>query len=279
MEKAKISEQSNTATAELDGKEKFCLNCGTKLHDGNYCHICGQPASAGRLTTKNLGIHILSGLTRINKQFLTTILNLTYRPWRVAADYIKGKRARYVAPVQLLIVLIFISLAITSFMGREWGLSERYGQLNLVNGDSATAAGINYVARYLITSLTWVYLLMLIPTIPVLRLFHRMAGIKKYNTAEYIVAALYMSCFILTMSIIFQIPSIIARAMPGSDFTMPKGLLLAIVLTMFCISFYKSLGASKKGVVTKILMLMLFVLSTFIFYLAIIAGFAYIHYG
>lgn len=85
-----------------------CANCGTEFN-GNYCPICGQKSSVGRLTWSSVrkGISMLWGLE--SRSMLNTLLQLIVRPGYLIGDYLDGKRKQSYPPVKLLVIVgIFI---------------------------------------------------------------------------------------------------------------------------------------------------------------------------
>jgi hypothetical protein len=84
-----------------------CKNCGT-VYDGNFCPQCGQGAAEKRLGWKAVGVDILGGFMNISSGFLHTLIRLFYYPGRMIRDFIRGKRANYFRPFQLLFVLAAI---------------------------------------------------------------------------------------------------------------------------------------------------------------------------
>ena len=244
-----------------------CLNCGATLYEGNFCHICGQAANTGRLTTKNMGVVVLSSLTRINKHFLHTVKYLLICPWRVITDYIKGKRVAYTAPVQLLIVLTFLLVVVSPFIGSDIGLAKDYGNVTLLAGENWLVSGVNAVFRTIISSLTLTFLLMLIPAVPVLQLVHRIAGVRKYNLAEYIVGALYVSCFILVIDLVSLPLDGLNNLCLGEKSGLSVMIEGCFVLTILFMTLFKSFASSGKGRLAKILLIVLFCMLCFLFYL------------
>lgn len=257
--------------------QRVCLNCGATLHPGNYCHMCGQPADTGRLTAANLGVTVLSGLTRINRKFLFTIRNLLTRPWRVVSDYIGGRRSAYTAPVQLLIVLVFIQVAVASMFGQESSLASVYGNTRFIEAPGAVFTAINAVVRFLITSVTFLYIIVLIPAVPLVRFFHRRLGIRRYNLAEYVVAALYMSCFILAATMLLNLPlRVFDYLCPGKTFVGTL-IIFLVVMTVFVRALYKSFASSSKKRFAKVTAIVLFLVVTVVFYLCLFVLFFMIH--
>lgn len=231
-----------------DAGQSVCLNCGAELHEGNFCHICGQPTDTRRLTTKNMGVTIISGLTRINGRFLNTFLAVLLKPWTVVSNYIGGKRVRYVAPVQMLIVLVFVNFALTGIFGlQRSGISQHMSGFDFIVGDGVVVGTVNSIVRFLLSSMVMLYILLMLPAIPVVRTFHRWAGIRKYNIAEYIVGAIYMACFILALNIVLMTPEIFLHYIGIECETVQMIVTIALIFIMFSAIFYKSLSSSGKS--------------------------------
>lgn len=183
-----------------------CLNCGEHLVDGgHYCHNCGQQTAAERLTARNFTVSLFAGLTRINRGVVYTCCNLLLRPWRVIADYIRGRRVRYTAPVQLLLVLSFLTVAVGGIVDMaDADKAEDIAELFL--GDSVIAESLNRFLSFCLNSTVLQYLFMLLPAVPALIFCHRIKsnGQYRYNVAEYLLAALYMSDAILLFQLLLS---------------------------------------------------------------------------
>lgn len=177
--------------------KRRCLNCGEPLVDGGrFCHCCGQQTAAERLTARNFAVSLFAGLTRINRGVLFTCCNLLIRPWRVIADYIRGRRVRYTTPVQLLLVLSFLTVVV----GGVVDIAET-DQVNEVAdvfvGNGVVAESMNRFLTFCLNSTVIQYLVMLLPAIPAIMFVNRRKGEQRYNIAEYLLAAVYMSDAIL----------------------------------------------------------------------------------
>lgn len=88
-------------------KEHKCLNCGNVFH-GNYCNVCGQYNCADRITTKSILSGFGNGFFNMDVRIVKTLMALILRPGMLIVDYLKGKRADYFRPFQLLFVLAAI---------------------------------------------------------------------------------------------------------------------------------------------------------------------------
>ncbi len=83
-----------------------CLNCGTPLL-GDYCHVCGQTADVHRSLAHVLE-ELLHGVSHFDSRFWRTIPLLLVRPGKLTRDYVMGRRQRYIAPVALFLLTIFL---------------------------------------------------------------------------------------------------------------------------------------------------------------------------
>lgn len=81
-------------------KEKDCLNCGTLVH-GRFCHACGQENIVPHQSFGHLVKHFVFDLFHFDGKFFDTLRNLLFRPGKVPAGYIQGKRVRYLDPIRM----------------------------------------------------------------------------------------------------------------------------------------------------------------------------------
>ncbi|OYW15187.1 MAG: hypothetical protein B7Y82_12125 [Sphingomonadales bacterium 32-65-25] len=96
------------------GQSGACANCGTAL-SGPFCSKCGQRAHLHR----SIGVvfhEFLHGITHFDGKAWTTLPMLLFRPGRLIRSYIDGHRARYVAPVPLFLMVIFLMFFVLSFV-------------------------------------------------------------------------------------------------------------------------------------------------------------------
>lgn len=96
------------ALLTAEGKEPAaitCLNCGHTF-TGNYCPVCGQAASTGRLRLKSMIMDFLSDLSNMDNRIVRTLVELVLRPGYMARNYIvDGKRQTYYKPIALLFLI------------------------------------------------------------------------------------------------------------------------------------------------------------------------------
>ncbi len=91
-----------------------CANCGTAL-SGEFCSHCGQRAHFHR-TLHEVGHEILHGVTHFDGKTWNTLPMLLLSPGQLTRDYIHGKRARYIAPVSLFLLVVFLMFFVFSFV-------------------------------------------------------------------------------------------------------------------------------------------------------------------
>ena len=90
-----------------------CRNCGVPLQ-GGYCHVCGQKAAHSDVTLRELAheaVHEFSHLD--NSKIVQTLKLLLFKPGELTAEFLRGRRARYIPPLRLYLVcsLVFFALA------------------------------------------------------------------------------------------------------------------------------------------------------------------------
>ncbi len=85
---------------------KHCLNCGALL-TGSYCSACGQKDVELHESFWHLLAHFTGDFFHFDSKFFRTMIPLMVKPGFLTNEYIRGKRASYMKPVQL---YIFVSV-------------------------------------------------------------------------------------------------------------------------------------------------------------------------
>lgn len=94
--------------------ERLCRNCQTPLQ-GEYCYHCGQrEGRRDRLFSEAVG-EAVGDLFNWDSRFWRTLLPLLLRPGFLTAQFIAGRRARYVPPFRLYLVISFITFLVLAF--------------------------------------------------------------------------------------------------------------------------------------------------------------------
>ncbi|GAB1594788.1 DUF3667 domain-containing protein [Lysobacter claricitrinus] len=89
-----------------------CDNCGTMLQ-GHYCHACGQNAHNPLSSFTHALEEVFESFWHLDGRAFRTFRDL-FVPGRVACNYLRGHRVRYIPPLRLFLVLVVI----TFFVGR-----------------------------------------------------------------------------------------------------------------------------------------------------------------
>ena len=95
-----------------------CLNCGSELH-GQYCGHCGQRASSRLISLWELTRDAFGDLFELDSRLWRTLVPLLVRPGKLTKDYLEGRRARYMPPFRMYLVLSVIFFVVAFFDPRD----------------------------------------------------------------------------------------------------------------------------------------------------------------
>jgi hypothetical protein len=95
-----------------------CLNCGTRLR-GQYCGTCGQRSRSRLISLWELVSDAFGDLFEIDSRLWQTLIPLMIRPGRLTHDYLQGRRARYMPPFRMYLVLSLLFFVVAFFDPRE----------------------------------------------------------------------------------------------------------------------------------------------------------------
>jgi hypothetical protein len=87
-----------------------CLNCGAALQ-GPYCALCGQKHDPHRHTVGHFIAETAESLSHADSRLWVTLWKLLSKPGLLAVEFFEGRRARYLPPIRLyLVVSVFFFL-------------------------------------------------------------------------------------------------------------------------------------------------------------------------
>jgi hypothetical protein len=95
-----------------------CLNCGTELR-GQYCGHCGQRARNRLISIWELLRDAFGDLLELDSRLWRTLIPLLIRPGQLTRDYLEGRRARYMPPFRMYLVLSVIFFVVAFFDPRD----------------------------------------------------------------------------------------------------------------------------------------------------------------
>jgi hypothetical protein len=119
-------------------KEHNCLNCGFHV-DKHYCSSCGQPNIELKESFWNFIGHSIAHYFHFDSKFFQTMSPLLTKPGMVTLDYIAGKRARYINPVNLYIFVSIVYFLVVP------AAREQHSNHDFENKKVANAASINNI--------------------------------------------------------------------------------------------------------------------------------------
>jgi hypothetical protein len=97
-----------------EGPGALCRNCGARLA-GRYCSNCGQAADVHVPSTRELIHEVLEGLTHSDSRIWSTLGSLLLKPGKLTQEFIAGRRAAYLPPFRLYLILSVAFFLIASF--------------------------------------------------------------------------------------------------------------------------------------------------------------------
>ena len=114
-EPARVDAVDDTRHAvEARATTASCRNCDAAMH-GPYCAWCGQRVVDADPTTRELAHDAAQEVLNVDGKILSTLRLLFTRPGFLTVEHLRGRRARYVAPIRLYLtcsVLYFLVEAV-----------------------------------------------------------------------------------------------------------------------------------------------------------------------
>jgi hypothetical protein len=92
-----------------------CLNCGAAVH-GHFCAQCGQRAHLHR-SVWHAAEEFLHGIVHFDGKLWNTLPLLVARPGKLTWDYVHGKRARFISPIALFLLTVFLMFLVLGSIG------------------------------------------------------------------------------------------------------------------------------------------------------------------
>jgi len=94
-----------------------CKNCGSALL-GRFCVDCGQAAEVHVPTTTELIHEAIEGLVHADSRLWRTLITLWFKPGKLTNEFIAGRRAAYVPPFRLYLILSIMFFLLASIHGQ-----------------------------------------------------------------------------------------------------------------------------------------------------------------
>jgi hypothetical protein len=110
--------REDSSTELPAGEMPQCLNCGAHLR-GQYCGQCGQRARNRLISLWELLREAFGDLFELDSRLWRTLVPLLARPGLLTHDYLQGRRARYMPPFRMYLVLSLLFFLVAFFNPRE----------------------------------------------------------------------------------------------------------------------------------------------------------------
>lgn len=101
--------------------EARCLNCDASLQ-GQYCWNCGQRGNTRLISLFELLKDAFGDMFELDSRLWRTLIPLVTRPGRLTSQYLLGRRARYMPPFRMYLVLSFIFFLLAQVLGDGVGV-------------------------------------------------------------------------------------------------------------------------------------------------------------
>lgn len=98
-----------------------CQNCGAELN-GRYCANCGQTADVRIASMSELISDLLEDFSSLDSRIWRSLVLLVLKPGHLTADYLAGRRVRYIPPFRMYLVTSLTFFAVGSLLEDEIGI-------------------------------------------------------------------------------------------------------------------------------------------------------------
>jgi hypothetical protein len=92
-----------------------CANCGAAL-SGRYCSSCGQRSDTAAHSVGHFLWEAVEALTHADSRVWVTLQPLLRRPGFLTREFFAGRRARYVQPLRLYLILSVVFLVLSALL-------------------------------------------------------------------------------------------------------------------------------------------------------------------
>lgn len=134
--------------AEKHLKHKVCSNCGYEFKDAdNYCPNCGQKNHELKIPLKHLLEEVAENTLHLDSKTLRTLKMLVLKPGFLSREFNAGKRADYVMPVRVYVMISFIFFFLLNILSSNHQ-GETGQKQNINHGRNKSNLSMNYRGIY-----------------------------------------------------------------------------------------------------------------------------------
>ena len=96
-----------------------CLNCGAGI-EYHYCPVCGQETTHHVASAREFLHEFIGHYVALEGKLWQTLKYLLFRPGFLTAEYIAGRRVRYVQPLRVYLTFSILFFAVFKYSGLEF---------------------------------------------------------------------------------------------------------------------------------------------------------------
>jgi hypothetical protein len=119
-----------------------CRNCGADL-SGEFCAACGQRAIDPDPTLREFLHELAEEFLHWDGKLASTFRTLVTRPGALTAEYLAGRRIRFISPLRLYLTCSVLYFALSALVPAQLRISTSVGNISVgANAPSDTAAAL-----------------------------------------------------------------------------------------------------------------------------------------
>jgi hypothetical protein len=99
----------------------LCANCGAPVVS-NFCGECGQRVGHAAHSVWHFVLEAVEDLTHADSRLWRTMLALLFKPGYLTAEFLAGRRMRYLPPLRLYLVLSVLFFLLAGVLDRHAGI-------------------------------------------------------------------------------------------------------------------------------------------------------------
>ena len=240
-----------------------CKNCGTQVEHHNFCPDCGAKKITKRITFANLTEELTEKYFNIDNSLIRTIKDLMIKPHDVIDGFINGVRKKYINVISYFLISITLN-GLTLFSLKKY-FNQSVVDLSSIKEDQewiTTFYDILYDYQG-ISSFAFIPLYAWISK----KVF---SNYKKYNFTEHIVINMYITAH-SSIAMFVPIMTLLIFGFRYQDLSFFT-LLFSFLYSIYAFKDLYQLNWKQITLKTLRLILILFVLSLILFFVAIIIG-------
>ncbi len=222
----------------------ICVSCN-KEHSEKFCPNCGEKSGIKKITLTSLTEDTISSVTDMDRGFFFNLKTLIFKPQKITADYIRGKRKGILNPISFLIFSITIYLIVITILKNPIEPIE----IKSVPKSTFEKMG-NVLGKFIRVNLKFFWILTIIPLGLSLKLIF-----KKYNYLEH----LAISSFVIGQATLVAIISYIFFRFPLIFDPVVYFVILWLIYKIF-----KNNNDKSESFILSLAVLILFIIQLFL---------------